>query len=251
MGLSLANKASIAFKNLLGKSMTSPSKGIGNEAEGIKFNVSANTIYVDEIPLVPGAYSIEVLADLVPDPTSIVSGTSNPHAFFANWPATAPSGYTYGSGVLSNIAAGDRIINSISDAYGPGYAVVPYLDGGATQPIPSTDPSLWMYQYQSGVYFRENEDLATPLKLKLYWYSGEFLSDSASGNKQTFSITGDGTTTVFTINHNMGSDAILTIFEVATHDEVIASITHTSVNALNIEFNSAPALNEEFKIIMI
>ena len=47
------NKAIVAFKNLLNKSHTDSGKELGNESEGIFFNVPGNAVWLDEIDPTP------------------------------------------------------------------------------------------------------------------------------------------------------------------------------------------------------
>lgn len=184
-GLSLNTQTTIAFKNLLNKSNTDVTKGVGNEAEDIKFNVHANTIFVSTISGTPATaitagVAVFVQADLVLD------GTSNGHAFFATWPVTAPAGtdpltaapYAYGSGLLTGITPGQRVKNAISTSYGNGYEAIPYSGIPIlANRIFVNDPRNWIYQYQSGVFFQENLG-TTPQVIEIYAYTGTFLNNA-------------------------------------------------------------------------
>lgn len=184
-GLSSINQTTIAFKNLLNKSHTDLGKGLGNEAEDIKFNVHSNTIFVSLISSTPAtAVAAGVAVQLNADLTLDV--TSNGHAYFATWPLSPPAGtdpitstsYAYGSGTLVGISAGDRVKNAISFSYGNGYEAIPY----AGSPIPANRISIgdarnWVYQYQSGVFYQENTG-STPTTLTVYAYTGQYLTDA-------------------------------------------------------------------------
>lgn len=181
MAYSNDNKAITAFKNLLNKAQTDSNKELGNEAEGSFFNIDSSTIFtetIDSNPSVAVANGVAVLVEGV----CVEDLTSNSHAFFVTWGAL-PSGtdpltgtdFAYGTGSLVNIAFGDRIKNAISPAYGSGYEAKPYTSGAAL--IPPGDPSDWIYQYQSGIYFRQDVG-TTPATVQLYVYIGKYLSDS-------------------------------------------------------------------------
>jgi len=173
MAINSANKASIAFKNLLNASNTdATNKELSNEAEGIFFNVSSNTIFTEAINSTPATavaagVAIYVSADLTLD------STSNGHAYFATWPNPLPSGTPAG------IVSGQRIKNAIPPAYGTAYAAIPIDNTART--IPGGDPKDWIYQYQSGVYYQDKVDVSntgTPTKMNLYVYKGKTLDTS-------------------------------------------------------------------------
>lgn len=152
----------IAFKQLQGKSMTDTGKSVGNEAEGIKLNIDASSIFTNEIDSDPTIAVIlgvaeYVTANLTLDPTS------NSQAYFATYPIGHP-------------LVGQRVKNAISPTYGVGYEAKPFA---GVNPIAVNDPIDWIYQYQSGVfYFQDPGSLpGTPTTIKLYVYIGDFLSD--------------------------------------------------------------------------
>lgn len=213
----------IAFKNLLGKSITETIKGLGNEAEGIAFNVHSDTIFVDNVdtdPAVAVAAGVAIFvdqADLTADPTS------NGKAFFAEWPSSPPSGtdpttsspYAYGAGLLTGISSGDRITNAINPSFGVGYEAKP-SDTGAT-PIPVDDPKDWIYQYQSGIYFQQDVVGPTPGFIDVYAYTGDTLTNALGGGGGGGGITAvavadidDPSTELNAIAGNFEGEALLT-----------------------------------------
>ena len=141
MGISSNNQAAIAFKNLLGKSNTDPSKDFGGEAEGIFFNVNSSNVWasvIDETPsnAVTDGVAVYVEADLS------IDTSANGYAYFATWPSSEPSGtdpktssaYVYGVGSLVGISAGDRVRNAISPSYGYLYEAKPYATSSLISP---------------------------------------------------------------------------------------------------------------------
>lgn len=201
MAFSNPNQATLAFKHLLGKSNTDVSKEVGNEAEGIFFNVHAQSIWMDPIDPVPATtvangYAVQVTADMVLD------NTSNGHALFAAWPATPPSGndpvtaapFAYGAGTLVGIAAGDRVRNAIPPSYGVGYEAKPF-DG--TNQIPVGDPRDWIYQYNSGIFFQQDvwggSSYGDPDTIQVYVFIGNTLA--ATDPSATINVTATGTDT--------------------------------------------------------
>lgn len=196
-GLSLNTQTNIAFKNLLNKSHTDVTKGLGNESEDIKFNIHSDTIFVSVISSTPATAVTAGVAVLV-NADLTLDGTSNGHAFFATWPITAPIGtdpvttspYAYGAGVLTGISAGQRVKNAISFAYGNGYEAIPYTGS----PIPANrifvnDPRNWVHQYQSGIFYQENIG-STPVVLTLYAYTGDILTNVLGSSSNAIPLAG-------------------------------------------------------------
>lgn len=69
----------------------------------------------------------------------------------------------------------------------------------------------------------------------------------------TGAIEGDGTTTSFTINHNLGTrNVVFEIYEAASpYEKVYVQVLHTSLTALTVVFGSAPAVGEDYTISVI
>jgi hypothetical protein len=194
MALTFSNQAVIAFKNLSGKSNTDVDKFLGNEAEGIFQNVDFSKVWTNIVGPTPSitvgsGFAIFVTASLV------VDSTSNGHAYFALWPTSAPSGidpstslpYSYGSGLLSNVSSSDRVIDSIPSSYGYLYEAKPF--DNTSSAISVGDPRDWVYQYQSGVFFQQDNVGNLPASIALYAYTGNTLQEEL-GSLGVGSITG-------------------------------------------------------------
>lgn len=195
MAFTNQNQAIVAYKNILGKSNTDVTKEAGNEAEGIFFNIPATTVWMDTISSTP-ATAVTLGKALAVTATMVVDGTSNGHALFATWPVTVPSGtdprtgnaFSYGTGSLTGILAGDRIRNAIPPSYGAGYEAKPYASASLISP---GDPRDWIYQYNSGVFFQQDgsadipayggSSYTNPTTLQLYVYIGETLYTFTGG----------------------------------------------------------------------
>ena len=182
MAISNNNQGMIAFKNLLGKSNTDETKGVNNEAEGIFFNIGSDKVWTSSIDATPGvAISAGVVIRV--DAVLTVDSTSNGHAYFATWPSIPPTGtdpttasaYSYGNGLLMNINSGDRVIDAVSTQYGFLYEAKPYDTTSVI--IPPGDPRDWVYQYNSGVFFQQDNVGSNPLYISIYAYVGDNLSN--------------------------------------------------------------------------
>lgn len=197
MALTFSTQAVVAFKNLSGKSNTDVSKGVNNEAEGIFFNVDAHSVWTDVISPTPsisvsGGNSVFVSADLSLDPTS------NGHSYFAKWPSTPPSGidpitsasYSYGSGVLLNAVSGNRVTGAIPPSYGFLYEAKPYSAGPTL--ISPGDSRNWIYQYNSGVFFQQDNVGPTPTSINVYVYTGHTLGDQQAVASSNIRVSASG-----------------------------------------------------------
>jgi len=165
MALSDSNKTAIAFKNLLGKSQTSTTKELGNEAETIKFVVSWDTIWVQDIPSVPvsGTSLMEAVTG-----TFNIDPTSNGRAYFLTYNSSHP-------------LAGQRITGAISPQYGDGYEAKIIATDSTI--ISVNDSREWLYQYFSGVYFQQNSNATpAPASASLYVYTGQTLKTANYGS---------------------------------------------------------------------
>lgn len=197
MSLTSSTQASIAFKNISGKSMTDTSKGVNNEAEGVFFNLDSHNIWMSLISPTPSVAVANEVAIFVTASLTL-DGTSNGRAYFASWPVTPPSGvdpttflpYAYGSGILTGIVANDRVRDSIPPSYGVGYEAKPYSTGPSI--IPPGDPRNWIYQYNSGVFFQQDVIGSTPVSIGLYSYRGKLLSDSQQVSSSNIRVTVSG-----------------------------------------------------------
>ena len=65
--------------------------------------------------------------------------------------------------------------------------------------------------------------------------------DVSSLNKYAGLITGDSTTSTFTITHNLNTrDVLVNVYDSSTYEEVVVDIVKTSANAITVGFANAP-----------
>lgn len=87
-----------------------------------------------------------------------------------------------------------------------------------------------------------------------HWTSVTIMSSvatiSGSSGRYEGTITGDGSTTEFTITHNLGSQYVHFTMIDGANDLCIIPIRYTSANALKVTFVSAPASTESFHVII-
>jgi hypothetical protein len=180
MALGLTAQANLAYKNLSGKSLTYLPSGLGNENNGILFNVTSNNIWLASLPstaslAVSYGYAVQVTGSM----SAIVEG--NGYSYKLLWPSTPPSGtdpatstsFAYNSGSLVGINGGSVITNAISDAYGDSYAI--YVNGSSGGQIFPNDARNWVYQYNSGIFFQESIPAILPVTASVYVYIGPTL----------------------------------------------------------------------------
>jgi hypothetical protein len=61
---------------------------------------------------------------------------------------------------------------------------------------------------------------------------------------------GDGATTAITVTHNLGTkDVEVTVFDIASGDEEIPDVNHTTINAVTVTYAAAPASNAKRVVV--
>ena len=207
-------QAQIAFKNLLGKSQTSPNLGVGNESNGYFFNVPSTNIWSSQIPennptsAVDKQIGVQILADLVLITDSALSGQYA--AYQAVWGAT-PSGkdprtnldYEFGKGTLTNASkysgsgiptTSNKVRDIIPSSYGFNYEIRPYITY-PTSEISGGDTRDWVFQYSSGIFYQSSVTHAgysAPTKLTGYYYTGNKLSSLDSTGPEIIRLSATG-----------------------------------------------------------
>ena len=70
--------------------------------------------------------------------------------------------------------------------------------------------------------------------------------------KYAADITGNASTTSFTITHNLGSrDVTVQVYDGTTYEEVMVDITRTTTSAVAIAFAQAPANGKKYRVVCI
>lgn len=87
-----------------------------------------------------------------------------------------------------------------------------------------------------------------------YRWSGTTMVQIGADKLKGFNgtITGDATTTTFTLNHNLGTRNVVSeIYDAATYEKVYVNVIHTSTTAIQAIFSMAPAVGENFIVTII
>lgn len=70
--------------------------------------------------------------------------------------------------------------------------------------------------------------------------------------KYVGTITGDDSTTDFSITHNLGSrDVTIQVYDTTSYEDVIVDTERTSINSITVSFASAPVTGKEYKVVII
>lgn len=89
---------------------------------------------------------------------------------------------------------------------------------------------------------------------KSYRWSGSTYVEisQATIHKYTGTITGDGSTSSFTITHSLNSrDVVINVYDGSTYEDVVVDIARTTTSAVTISFASAPASGKIYKVVVI
>lgn len=87
-----------------------------------------------------------------------------------------------------------------------------------------------------------------------YRWSGTAMVQIGADKLKGFegTIEGDGTTTTFTINHNLGTrNVVCEIYDATTYEKVYVNLIHSSNSAVQAVFSQAPAVGTDFVITII
>lgn len=89
---------------------------------------------------------------------------------------------------------------------------------------------------------------------KTYRWSGStYIEISQSEiHKYTGTITGNGSSTSFTIQHGLGTkDVIINVYDTTTNADIIVDTIRTSTTVVTVQFAQAPASTESYKVVVI
>ena len=156
----------ILNKNIRQKAHTDNNKNIQNETNIEYLQLPAASLFAESIPIDTTQAITEGIVELV-YADLILDITSNGHAYFAIYP-------------IGHANVGERVTNSVNDYFGDetsNYRAIPYVDTGMQFQIAIGDPRNWIYQYNSGVFFQENNIGITPKKIQLHVYTGHTVGD--------------------------------------------------------------------------
>lgn len=65
-------------------------------------------------------------------------------------------------------------------------------------------------------------------------------------------ITGDGSTTSFTITHNLGTRGLtIQVYDGSTYEDVVVDIVRTTANAITVSFAQAPANGATYEVVIV
>lgn len=87
-----------------------------------------------------------------------------------------------------------------------------------------------------------------------YRWSGTTMVQIGADKLKGFNgtITGDATTTTFTLNHNLGTrNVVCEVYDATTYEKVYVNILHASTTAIQAIFSQAPAVGENFIVTII
>ena len=204
MAISNTNQTQIAFKNLVGRSMTSDVLQISDEAYGIGFEVQAKDVTIDKISATSSAVTVQNGLAIQVKATLTLDASSGGKGYVAFWPSslsgnilvqspigdpktTAP--FKYGEGSLKDIKAGDRITNLISNSISNEYRAI--LRDSSGNEIPPRDAGDWLFQYNSGILYVDSPSLITqtPTNIDVYYYIGTRLSDFSTKTQTNIRVT--------------------------------------------------------------
>lgn len=176
---------------------------------------TTGTLYLTKTAVTPGTYQ-----GITVDKYGRVTGASN-QGYTTNTGTVTSVGITQGTGVT---VSGSPVTTS-------GNITVGLAD------------QLSAAQTTSGVY---------PIKVNKQGQITELGTAVTILKKYAADITGNTSTTSFTITHNLGSrDITVQVYDGTTYEEVMVDITRTTTSAVVIAFAQAPASGKKYRVVCI
>jgi len=225
----------------------------------------SNTIADDDTNLVTGEAVYEAIKDHIAlTDLSIDSASAN----YAEYDNTTGK-FSIKAGVANGLATLDAE-GLVPAAQLPSFVddAVELLDVTATAPATCAKGDKYFNTGDNKIYTATAANTwgngATPETGKIYVnlannmsyrWSGSTLVQIGADKLLGFNgtIEGDGTTTTFAINHNLGTrNVVFEIYEAnSPYEKVYVQVLHTSLTALNVVFGAAPAVGENYIITVI
>ena len=176
---------------------------------------TTGTLYLTKTAVTPGTYQ-----GITVDKYGRVTGASD-------------QGYTTNEGTVTSVGITQGTGVSVSG--GPVTTSGNITVGLADQ--------LSAAQTTSGVY---------PIKVNKQGQITELGTAVTILKKYAADITGNASTTSFTITHNLGSrDITVQVYDGTTYEEVMVDITRTTTSAVVIAFAQAPASGKKYRVVCI
>ena len=176
---------------------------------------TTGTLYLTKTAVTPGTYQ-----GITVDKYGRVTGASD-------------QGYTTNEGTVTSVGITQGTGVSVSG--GPVTTSGNITVGLADQ--------LSAAQTTSGVY---------PIKVNKQGQITELGTAVTILKKYAADITGNASTTSFTITHNLGSrDVTVQVYDGTTYEEVMVDITRTTTSAVVIAFAQAPASGKKYRVVCI
>lgn len=129
------------------------------------------------------------------------------------------------------------------------------LDGAAVESIAAsgTAPLNLSVDVATGdVTLSGSVDLATDTEARTSTSDAVLVTP---GNLRALShaetIAGDGSTTSFSVSHNLGSrDVIVQVYDTTSFETVFTDVTRTTTSAVTIDFGFAPAVSSNYRVLV-
>ena len=227
MGLGQVIKVDFTFKKLKGREETTIDKQWYEEFAGRLLYPHAKDVWVDEIPI-PAPQSstsvVEVYSDLVLTRDITVN-------YNKAWLAC-----------MSQNNLDTRLKNFIPPRYDQSYTARIFEDNG--DEIPTAHPSNWVFDYENGILFFENNPadfgIVLPIHLKAYRYKGKTLDEvldgtSGDASKVIIEATAGEDLEAYKVVYFKGDNKVYLASK--TNDEILDSVVGITENSANIDEN--------------
>jgi hypothetical protein len=129
------------------------------------------------------------------------------------------------------------------------------LDGNAVTTIATSDTAplnLSVDAADGDVTITGSVDLATDAQARSSSSDAVLITaGNLRATERAETISGDGSTTSFTITHNFGTrDVIVQVYDTTTYETIICDVTRTSTSVVTLDFGIAPIVSKNYRALV-
>ena len=177
---------------------------------------STGTLYLTKTAVTPGTYQ-----GITVDKYGRVTGASN-------------MGYTTNTGTVTSVAVSNDTNGGLTVTGSP-------ITTSGTIKLKHTNQIT--AQTTQAVY---------PIKIDVNGHISAYGSAVTILKKYSTNITGNGSTTTFTVTHNLGTrDITVQVYDGATYDDVIVDTVRATTNTVTVTFATAPVSAKVYRVVCI
>ena len=129
-----------------------------------------------------------------------------------------------------------------------------YVGQSSITTLGSITTGTWQGDIVGVAYGGLGNDTFTPNRV-IYYNGTNFVSsatlDPSTVTRKYAAVIGDGTATSYNVAHSLGSeDVTVSVYDVATKEDVLVDVSRVDANTVLVEFSTAPAANS-YRVVVV